>query len=339
MNTPFVSRRVLVAAGVCLVATAAWAQAPQSPQSPPALQLPPIFKDVPVALLPARTVAELPPNTFLENLVVDAQGLAYVTSHADGVVYRYRRGGTLEVFARLPGKVAGIAFHPKRGLLVTGADARGRAAVFAVSLTGRTGTVGTVSTVGTLPDAVFLNGLARLDGDVYLIADSYKGVIWRFDAGSGRSSVWLAHPLLTRADENNPVPAANGVKVQGRTVWVSNTARQTLMTISVDAAGHAGAPRVVRERVNIDDFVVDADGTLYGTTHVYNSLIRIAPDGTLTTVAGAEQGMTGSTAVAFGRSQGKQQRQLYVTTNGGMFMPPPGGVQAARLVQIDTDGR
>lgn len=323
MSMNFFQHAAGILVGIGLVVGAARAQAPQ---------LPPIFDGVPVKLLPARTVAELPPNTFLENLVFDARGRAYVNSHEDGVVYRYTAGGKLEAFARVPGKVAGIALHPKQGLLVSGADAGGRATVFAISQAGR------VKVAGVLPDAIFLNGMARLAGDIYLIADSYKGVIWRFDARSGRSSVWLAHALLARADDKNPMPAANGLKVRGRTVWVSNTARQTLLKVPVDASGRAGEPVVVRERVNIDDFVIDSDGTLYGTTHIYNSLIRIAPDGAVTTVAGAEQGMTGSTAVAFGSARG-DRRRLYVTTNGGMFMPPPGGVQPARLVQIESGGR
>lgn len=301
----------------------AFAQAPQ---------LPPIFQNVPVTLLPARTVAELPPMTFLENLVFDRQGRAYVTSHEDGTVYRYRAGGRLETFARVPGKVAGIALHPSKGLLVSGADASGRATVFAVSLAGR------VSVVGALPDAMFLNGLAQLDADIYLIADSYKGVVLRFDASNGQATEWLAHPLLARADTNNPIPAANGLKIRHRTVWVSNTARQTLLAIPVLASGAAGVPRVVKDQVNVDDFAIDDDGTVYGTTHVYNSLIRIAPDGTLSTVATAAQGMTGSTAVAFGRAPG-DRRRLYITTNGGMFLPPPSGVEPARLVQVDVAKR
>jgi sugar lactone lactonase YvrE len=325
MTTPCWIAGVGVAAraaalGWSLSLGAAWAQAPE---------LPPIFRDVAVQLLPARTVAELPPNTFLENLVVDRDGRVYVTSHEDGIVYRYRRGGPLEVFARLPGKAAGIALHAQRGLLVSGADASGRATVFAISLAGE------VSVAGVLPEAVFLNGMAWLDAATCLIADSYKGVIWRFDVQRGQAKLWLAHSLLSRADANNPIPAANGLKLQGRTVWVSNTAKQTLLKIRVDASGRPGAPVVARQGVNIDDFVIERDGTLYGTTHVYNTLIRITPKGELSTVATDQQGMTGSTAVAFGRGPG-ERRRLYVTTNGGMFLPPAGGVQPGRLVQIDT---
>ncbi len=270
--------------------------------------------------------------TFLENLVFDPQGRAYVTSHEDGTLYHYSAGGRLQTFARVPGKVAGIALHPSKGMLVSGADASGRATVFAVSMEGR------ASVVGTLPDAIFLNGLAHFEADIYLIADSYKGVVWRFNASNGQATEWLAHPLLSRADTNNPIPAANGLKIRHRTVWVSNTARQTLLAIPVLASGAAGVPRVVKDHVNVDDFAIDDDGTIYATTHVYNSLIRMASDGTLATVATAEQGMTGSTAVAFGRAQG-DRRRLYVTTNGGMFLPPPSGVGPARLVQVDAAQR
>ena len=323
MNIPLRKLVFGVVSGICGFVGAAFAQAPQ---------MPPIFQNVPLALMPARTVAELPPQTFLENLVFDRQGRAYVTSHEDGTLYRYSAGGRLQTFARVPGKVAGIALHPSKGLLVSGADSSGRATVFAVSLAGR------ASVAGTLPDAIFLNGLAQLDADNYLISDSYKGVIWRFNASNGQATEWLAHPLLSRADTSNPIPAANGLKIRHRTVWVSNTARQTLLAVPVLASGVAGVPRVVKNQVNFDDFAIDDDGTIQGATHVYNSLIRMAPDGTLATVATAEQSITGSTAVAFGRAQG-DRRRLYVTTNGGMFLPPPSGVGPARLVQLDAAQR
>jgi hypothetical protein len=35
-------------------------------------------------LMPAITVAQMPPNTFLENLVIDARGRVFVTSHSNG---------------------------------------------------------------------------------------------------------------------------------------------------------------------------------------------------------------------------------------------------------------
>jgi hypothetical protein len=74
---------------------------------------------------------------------------------------------------------------------------------------------------------------------------------------------------------------------------------------------------------------------LYGTTHVYNSVVKITPDGQITTIATAEQGVAGSTALAFGRSAG-DNTSLYVTTNGGMSLPLPTGLEAAKVVRLEV---
>jgi hypothetical protein len=149
----------------------------------------------------------------------------------------------------------------------------------------------------------------------------------------GSSQVWLQDALLARADEKSPFPAANGVQRRGSRLWISNTAKQLLLAVDIRADGSPGPLKVLRERVNIDDFVVLRDDTVIATTHVYNSLIRIARDGSLAILAGTEQGMTGSTAVALGRSKA-DEGHAYVTTNGGMFMPPPSGIGPARLIRV-----
>jgi len=65
---------------------------------------------------------------------------------------------------------------------------------------------------------------------------------------------------------------------------------------------------------------------------VYNSVVRITPGGKLTVIAEAGQGVAGSTSAAFGPGG----RALYVTTNGGMFLPPPGGVGPGRVVRLEV---
>lgn len=293
-----------------------------------AQSLPPVFEGVPSRLLVARTVAERPPNTFLENLVIDAAGRTLVTSHEDGVIYQYRHGKALTAFARVPGKVTGIAAGKNGEVIATGADPSGKAVIFSIS------PKGAVQTLLHIEGGIFLNGIAHLAGQRYLVADSYKGAIWLVDASKRTATVWLQHALLERADEKSPFPAANGIKVNQGRVLVSNTAKQLLIAIPVVETGLAGTPTVLKEKVNLDDFLIDQDGSLYGATHVYNSVIRIAPDGQITTIAGLAQGMTGSTAVALGKNAVGGQRALYVTTNGGMFLPPPDGVQPAKLVEI-----
>jgi hypothetical protein len=288
--------------------------------------LPDIFSGAMQRLVPASTVAQMPPNTFLENLVVDASGRVFVTSHDDGRILRLT-GGRLEPFASTGGKVTGLALGPGGVLIATGIDAASAPTVFSVNARG------VITARLPVPGAQFLNGMTAIDADRYLVADSYKGAIWLVDLKRGTSEVWLEDALLSRADEKSPFPAANGVQRRGNRVWISNTAKQLLLTVDILADGSPGPLKVLRERVNIDDFVVLRNDTVVATTHVYNSLVSIANDGTLVVLAGAEQGMTGSTAVAIGRSKA-DAGYAYVTTNGGMFMPPPSGVQPARLLRV-----
>lgn len=292
--------------------------------------LPPIFKQARVNLLPARTVAELPRGTFLENLVFDREGIGYISSHLDGVVHRLGSDGRLSPMATLPGKLAGVALDAADGLVIAGSDTAGRSVLFGIDRAGR------ARVVATLPQAIFLNGLARLAGDVYLVADSYKGAIWRVDLGTGAASVWMQDARLARLDERNPTPGVNGIKIDGGRVWLSNTAQQSLFTVAVREDGSAGALQLRCAGLNVDDFVVNADGSLFAATHVYNSVIHIAPGCAVTVLADAGSGTVGSTAVALGRGP-SDKGQLYVTTNGGLFLPPAGGVEAAKLVQLRVD--
>jgi sugar lactone lactonase YvrE len=86
---------------------------------------------------------------------------------------------------------------------------------------------------------------------------------------------------------------------------------------------------------NIDDFALDVEGNLYAATHIYNSVLRITPTGETTVIAQTEQGVVGSTAVAFGRGA-TGQTSIYVVINGGMFLPLPGGVVPANVVRLDV---
>jgi len=298
-------------------------------------QLPPLYANVPVSLVPAETVAEFPPNTFLESIVVDEAGTLYITSYEEGKIYRIQSGAEPELFATIDGKVAGLEFTPDGGLLVSGWNREGVSTLFSVSIAGE------VKTLLTLPDAQFLNGITRLAvdtvpgalGDRYLIADSYIGAIWEFNTTTNTARIWLQDPMLARATTENPTPAVNGLKIHEGVLYASNTAKATLLKIPLQADGEPGAIEVFVQPAVIDDFAIDPAGNLYGTTHVFNSVVRIAPDGSMTTIAQAEQGMTGSTALAFGT--GSDCASVYVVTNGGMTLPPPEGVQSAEVVRLE----
>jgi hypothetical protein len=289
--------------------------------------LPAIFKNVPDAIVPAQVIAEFPVNTFLENIAIDSQGTAFITSHEEGKIYRILPSGEQSEFARVDGTVAGIAIDSTGDLLVVGSSKGTTPTLFRIRSTGM------VEPLLQLPDAIFLNGMTHLEGDRYLVADSYKGAIWDVNVNTRTAQIWIQDDLLARSDLGNPFPAVNGIKLHNNSLFASNTQRQLLIRIPVAENGIPGSPEVFLTNVNVDDFVFDVRGNLYGTTHVYNSVIQISPDKQITTLAKAEQGMAGSTALAFGRAE--HCTYLYVTTNGGMSLPLSSGIEPAKVVQLD----
>lgn len=292
-------------------------------------QLPTIFDRTPEAIAPFQVVAEFPVNTFLENITIDAQGTIFVTSYEEGKIYRVAASGEYSEFARIDGNVAGIASDCDGNLLVAGSLHGKTATIFRIQ------SIGTVEPIITLPEAIFLNGMIHLQGDRYLVADSYKGAIWTVDANAKTAQIWVQDDLLARSDTSNPFPAINGIKIYQDSLFASNTQRQLIVRIPIAEGNMPGTPEVFLTNLNLDDFAFDIRGNLYGTTHVYNSVIRISPDKQITTIAKAEHGMIGSTALAFGRSE-SDRTSIYVTTNGGMSLPPSTGAESAKVVRLEV---
>lgn len=288
----------------------------------------PMFSDAPIALVTAQTLTEFPVNTFLESIVVSRDNALFITSHYEGKVIRIGADGVPTTHATIAGKATGLAAVSDGSLLLSGWDDQNTCVIWQITV------AGVASVIASLPDAVFLNGLTRLTDDRYLIADSYRGAIWELDLTQGSVQIWLEHPLLARKDLDNGTPAVNGLKIFEHVLYASNTQNAQIVRIPIQA-DRPGEPEIFVQNANIDDFAFDKRGNLYGTTHIFNSVVKIAPEGRITTIAQAEQGMVGTTAVAFGQSAG-DRTHLYVTTNGGMSFPPPTGIESAKVVRLDV---
>jgi hypothetical protein len=277
----------------------------------------------------AQTLAEFPVNTFLENLAVNTNGNLFVTSHLEGKIYRITPNGEKTVFAEIKGKPAGIAFGENGELVVTGFGENDSANVFLISRTGK------VIATSKIEGAIFLNGIVRIKKNRYLIADSYRGAIWEFNSKTKEYKIWSEAEEFKRADEKDQTPGLNGVRIFNDELYVTNTQQRKLFKIKLDKKGGAsGKPELFAANLNGDDFAIDEAGNLYVTTHIFNSVVRVAPDGTKTVVAEAGEGVTGSTALAFGRSK-TDKKSIYVVTNGGMSLPPKEGVQTAKIVRLN----
>jgi hypothetical protein len=272
--------------------------------------------------------ASFPENTFLENIAIDADGKIYVTSLFEGIVYQLGQDGSRTVFARIDGKPAGIAALNDGSFLLNGWDATDKPTIYRMLSNGE------VKIADQPEKARFFNGMTLLNDRVVILCDAYLGCLWRHDLLDSKTTVWLEHPLLGKVDMDQfYLPSANGIKRFGNAIYVSNTERRLLLRIPL-LDEKPSAPEILISDMILDDFAFDEEGNLYGATHVLNGVVKITPDLRITVIAEEPEGLAGSTAVAFGRSDGDKD-YIYVTTNGGMTLPVNGQVQPGRIIKIN----
>lgn len=287
----------------------------------------------PQEIAAAQTVAEYPVGTFLENLIVEGD-YVIATDYVAKALYRIdRRTGERTTIASLPNHAPGVAARRGGGYVVSGSTAEGQPVVFGVTRDGQ------VSVLANLPEGAFPNGISVFDRDRYVVADSARGAIYLVDIRNGAVSTWFQDAILTSDGVVQPfIPGANGVRRHGNYLYVSSMQRSLLLRLPINRDGSAGALETVASNVFLDDFAIARDGTVYGTTHIFDSVIRIRPDGGVTTVATAAQGLLGPTSAYFG-PEGNGNQVLYVTNNGQLYVQPEGGPGTGRVVRIDLRRR
>ncbi len=178
------------------------------------------------------------------------------------------------------------------------------------------------------------NGIVHHRGHVYA-ADSALGVIWRVSDEGGTAEVWASGEEL--APESAELPGPNGLKLFDGEIYVSNPSQSTIVAIRVAPDGSAGATRIHASGVFCDDFAFDVHGSLYCGTDPFNTLLRIAPDGSVETLLTQLDGLDGPTAAAFGQ-QG-DRFGLYVTNAAFPFFPePPPRRPSLMRVSLDVPG-
>lgn len=256
-----------------------------------------------------------------EGLAFDHQGNAFVTLAPRGEVREVAPDGTQRTVAQVspPGQgfgPLGLAFNRWGELFVAVA-----------TLDPQTGGVYEIAHDGTarrIPGSEQIglpNGLAfGPDGSLFA-TDSLNGVIWRLDVGhhngGGSTTPWLKDALLAgNGSLGLGVPlGANGIALRGRSLYVSVTEPGRIVRVPIAWDGRSGAPQVVAEGpqfVGADGIQFDVAGGLYIAVNGQNMLVRLAPDGGVTTIATAADGLDAPASPAFGTRWG-DRRTLYVT--------------------------
>lgn len=266
----------------------------------------------------STVVASVPAGSFLEGVAEGPDGALYVTDLTLKKIWRYSDKGGLTTFATIDAHPIGIEFDSDGTLYVTAQEK---------SLFGGGGSLanGDLIYAGSLREAPtrmlkvegahFLNGMTFLAPGRLLIADSRGGVIWELDTKQRRASRFIEHSLLDARDPSAPAPAANGIKVHGGFVYVSNSARGTIYRVPLDAQLRPIPGRLeAYANVAADDFAFSPDGTLYFTTHE-DFVKKVDAEGNVSMFAGPETGITGNTALIWKRDG----TGPYVIGDGGFF--------------------
>jgi sugar lactone lactonase YvrE len=142
--------------------------------------------------------------------------------------------------------------------------------------------------IAPLPTDSFPNGITFDSAGNLFIADSNLGRIWRLARGASRATVWSSGPLLAPTGAtfmHVALPGANGIKIRRGAVYVSNTSTKKILAIPMRADGSAGKIAVRFSGFEADDFAFAADGDLYIAENPPSKLVRIAPGGSVTTLA------------------------------------------------------
>src|SRR5580692_5980928 len=251
-----------------------------------------------------------------ENLALEPDGSADVTFAEAAQVARVSLDGQVRILAQLPEPTGGAACPVLSR--ITGAPAltagivRDRAGSLYVTLcTGspdlqgiwRVSPNGSARRIAALPPGGIPNGMALDDrhGLLY-VADSLLRVIWRVSIADGTVSAWASGPQLAPNYNSPEVVGANGLKLHGGAVWVSNTQLGTLLRIPIRADGSAGPIDTIASGLaGIDDFAFTGPGqsaSVLAAINAFSTVVLIRPDGSEQTVLTAADGLSNPSSVA-----------------------------------------
>lgn len=272
----------------------------------------------------ARTVKVYGEGQWFESVKLGPDGTVYLTankgenyatgdkSQANAQVIARSPDGTERVFFKLPkGSTAGvIAFDTEGRMFMTGQGAQ--LGVWRITPEGKG------ELFAKLPRGAWPNGMSVGPDKQLYVADAALGIVWRVDPASGAAVRAIEGDALRARKFIALAPGANGLHFFGRDLYVTVSDAAQVLKYTLSQDGQFGPGSVFAQGIPGDDFAIDDQGTLYITTHPFNTIVRVTQRGQRTIIANATHGIVGATDVAFGVLQGDRD-VLYVATDGGAF--------------------
>jgi hypothetical protein len=299
----------------------------------------------PAAFAQVGTVAQFDPSLLEtpESIAIDRDNNKYVSLALTGEIRKIAADGSQSTYRTLPlgappltfcgsffAGLTGLTFDEHDNLYanLASCDPASRG-IWKIPHDGQAAT-----RIGALSLQSLPNGIVHHRDFVYA-ADSVIGAIWRVADTGGVAQIWATGPELAQVP--NGLPGPNGLKLFEGELYVSNPSQGTVVAVRVQPDGTPGAIGTHASGIFCDDFAFDVRGSLYCGTDPFNTVVRIAPDGSMETILTADDGLDGPTALAFGRNQ--EGFDLYVTNAAFPFfqVPPPRLPSLLRL-RLDVHG-
>jgi sugar lactone lactonase YvrE len=181
----------------------------------------------------------------------------------------------------------------------------------------------------------FPNGLAfDKRGNLY-VTDTARGAVWRVPADGGPAAVWYESALLVGNGSANfgfPI-GANGIAYRQNEIVVGNTEGARLVRIAIEPDGSPGTATILAESPALygaDGLTFDVHGNVWVAVIVQSTIVSVSPNGAITTVATASDGLDWASSLAFGKNT-----DLWVVN---FAIGPPGGPGPA-LLRLDAGAK
>lgn len=168
------------------------------------------------------------------------------------------------------------------------------------------------------PKGAWPNGLDEGPDGMLYTPDSSLGCIWRIDPQNGQAVKAISGPALMARPFISLAPGANGLHFKGRDLIVTVSDRTTVLSYAMNDQGKFGPAKIIAKGIPGDDFAIGPDGSLFITTHPYNTIIRVLPTGERTIIGKMQQHVVGATDAVFGKTA-QHRNVLYLVTDGGAF--------------------